>query len=159
MLCFSVFLTLKALNSFCEIHGDQRVFYLFETIIKVFVRSFWLIWIPMLWVYSLYKYVYSYSAGIDISRQNLTSTDVRFLRLKSIPENAFLTLIANTTFKRHMWCEFYIGHQISLHLSITTWLFENSSRGVTSGHSPSIWLLYMMSDTLNLNILDTIKST
>ena len=26
-----------------------------------------------------------YSAGIDFSRQNLTSADVRFLRLKSIP--------------------------------------------------------------------------
>ena len=30
-------------------------------------------------------YVYSYSAGIDFSRQNLTSTDVRFWRLMSIP--------------------------------------------------------------------------
>ena len=30
-------------------------------------------------------YTYSYSAGIDISRQILTSTDVRFWRLKSIP--------------------------------------------------------------------------
>ena len=27
----------------------------------------------------------SYSAGIDFSRQNLTSTEVRFWRLKSIP--------------------------------------------------------------------------
>ena len=27
----------------------------------------------------------SYSAGIDFSRQNLTSVDVRFWRLKSIP--------------------------------------------------------------------------
>ena len=32
----------------------------------------------MLWVYGQYKYVDSYSAGIDFSRQNLTSTDVRF---------------------------------------------------------------------------------
>ena len=39
----------------------------------------------MTWVYSHYKYVCSYSAGIDFSRQNLTSTDVRFWRLKSIP--------------------------------------------------------------------------
>ena len=39
----------------------------------------------MLWVYGHYKYFYSYSAGIDFSRQNLTSTDVRFWRLKSIP--------------------------------------------------------------------------
>ena len=32
----------------------------------------------MLWVYGHYKYFYSYSAGIDFSRQNPTSTDVRF---------------------------------------------------------------------------------
>ena len=37
----------------------------------------------MLWVYAHYKYVYTYSAG-GFSRQNLTSTDVRFWRLKSI---------------------------------------------------------------------------
>ena len=30
-------------------------------------------------------YKYSYSAGIDFRRHNLTSTDVRFWRLKSIP--------------------------------------------------------------------------
>ena len=29
----------------------------------------------MLWVYDHYKYVYSFSAGIDFRRQNLTSTD------------------------------------------------------------------------------------
>ena len=39
----------------------------------------------MLGVYGLDKYVYSYSAGIDFSRQNLTFTDVKFWRLKSIP--------------------------------------------------------------------------
>ena len=39
----------------------------------------------MLWVYDHYKYFYSYSAGIEFSRQNLTSTDVRFWRQKSIP--------------------------------------------------------------------------
>ena len=38
----------------------------------------------------LRQYIYSltfnpYSAGIDFSRQNLTSVDVRFWRLKSIP--------------------------------------------------------------------------
>ena len=36
-------------------------------------------------VYGHYKYVYSYSAGLDFTRQNLTSEDVRFWRLKSIP--------------------------------------------------------------------------
>ena len=38
----------------------------------------------MLWGYGYYKYLYSYSAGIDFSRQYLTSKDVRFWRLKSI---------------------------------------------------------------------------
>ena len=41
----------------------------------------------MLWVSDHYKYVDSYSAGIGFSRQNLTSTDVKFCRLKSIPES------------------------------------------------------------------------
>ena len=36
-------------------------------------------------VYVHYKYFYSYSAGIDFSRQNLTSTGVRLWRLKSYP--------------------------------------------------------------------------
>ena len=39
----------------------------------------------MLWVYGHQKYFYSYSAGIDFSRQSLTSVDVKFRRLKSIP--------------------------------------------------------------------------
>ena len=39
----------------------------------------------MLWVYDKYKYLYDYCTGIDFRRQNLTSTDVRFWRLKSIP--------------------------------------------------------------------------
>ena len=39
----------------------------------------------MLYVYGHYKYFYSYSAEIDFSRQNLTSTDVRSWRLKLIP--------------------------------------------------------------------------
>ena len=39
----------------------------------------------MLCVYGHYKYFYVYSAEIDFSRQNVTSTDVTFWRLKSIP--------------------------------------------------------------------------
>ena len=39
----------------------------------------------MLWVHGHYKYIYSYSAGIDFRRENLTSTDIRFSRLKLIP--------------------------------------------------------------------------
>ena len=57
----------------------------FEIIINVLVSTFWFIWIPMLWVYGRYKYFYSHSAGSDFRHQNMTSTDVRFWRLKSIP--------------------------------------------------------------------------
>ena len=53
----------------------------FEIIINVSVVSFWFIWIPMLWVYGHYKYIYSFSAGIVFIRQNLTSADVRFWRI------------------------------------------------------------------------------
>ena len=56
----------------------------FEIIINVLFSFFWFIWIPMWWVYNQYKFVYSHSAGIDFKRQNLTSIDVRFWRLKSI---------------------------------------------------------------------------
>ena len=60
-------------------------FFQFEIIINVLVSFFRFIWIPMIWVYDHYKYLYYYSAGIDFGRQNLTSGDVRFWRLKSIP--------------------------------------------------------------------------
>ena len=38
----------------------------------------------LLWGYGHHKYFESYSAGIDFSRQNLTSTDVRFWRIRSV---------------------------------------------------------------------------
>ena len=53
----------------------------FEIIINVIN----VIWIPMLCVYRHYKYLYSYSAGIDLRRHILTSTDVIFWRIKSMP--------------------------------------------------------------------------
>ena len=62
---------------FCLNHRDQRVFQ-FENIINVLVGSIRFIWIPLLWVYGHYKYLQSFSAGIDCRRQVLTSTDVRF---------------------------------------------------------------------------------
>ena len=75
----TVTLTLKALKYFRLNYGDQ-----FEIIINVLVSSFRFIWIPMLWVYGHYKYITLISVSIDFKRQNLTSTDVRFWRLKSI---------------------------------------------------------------------------
>ena len=53
--------------------------------LNVLVSSFRFIWIPMLLVYDRYKYFNSFSAGINFIRQNLTSTDVRFWRIKTIP--------------------------------------------------------------------------
>ena len=57
----------------------------FEIIRNVSVSSFCFIWIPMLWVYGHYKLFNSFSAGTDFRRQNLTSKDVRFWRLKTVP--------------------------------------------------------------------------
>ena len=58
---------------------------IFHLIINVLVSYFRFIWIPMLRVYGYYKYFHYFSTGIVFSRQNLTSTDVRFWRQKSIP--------------------------------------------------------------------------
>ena len=57
-------------------HWDQRISLKFEILLHILVSSFWFIWILL---------YYSYSAGIDIRHQNLTSTDVRFWRLNSTP--------------------------------------------------------------------------
>ena len=74
----TIYLTLKAFEYFRINHGDQRFF-------PILNHHSCFIWIPMLWVYGHYKYLYSYIVGVDFSRQNLTSTDVRSRRLKSIP--------------------------------------------------------------------------
>ena len=78
-------LTLTTLKYFCINHGDQKRFFQFEIIANVSVSFFCFIWIPMLWVHGHYKLLNSFSVGIYFRRQNLTSTDVRFWRLKSIP--------------------------------------------------------------------------
>ena len=52
---------------------------------NVLVSSFYFIWIPMLWILRSSYIFYSFSAGSDFKRPNLTSTDVRFWRLKSVP--------------------------------------------------------------------------
>ena len=63
----------------------QKGYFQFENLMNDLLSSFRFIWIPMLWVYDHQKYFYSFSAGIDFRRQNLTSTDVSFWWLKSIP--------------------------------------------------------------------------
>ena len=53
---------------------EIKGFFQFEIIINVLVSFFRFIWIPMLYVYGHYKYYYSYIAGNDFRRQNLTPT-------------------------------------------------------------------------------------
>ena len=60
-------------------------FFQFEITINVLVSSFRLIWIPMLWVCGHQKYFNSLSVGIFLIRHNLTSTDVRLWRIKTVP--------------------------------------------------------------------------
>ena len=70
-------------------------FFQFEIIINVSVSPFWFIWIPMLWVYNHYKYVYPYSAGIDFSlgiwriQIPTTKVDPRAVRVKNPLFEAF----------------------------------------------------------------------
>ena len=52
---------------------------------NVFVSSFRFIWIHILWAHGHYKYFTFFSEEIDSRRQNITSIDVRFWRLKSVP--------------------------------------------------------------------------
>ena len=62
---------------------ETKGFFRFEIIINVLISSSRFIWIPMLWVYDHYKYVYSYSAGIICRCHILTSkVDPRALRVK-----------------------------------------------------------------------------
>ena len=70
-------LTLTALHYFCLNYGNQRV-------------------------YSHYTYVNPFSAGTVFIRQNLTSADVRFWRIKTIPAlkgwNSFTIISSDLTF-------------------------------------------------------------
>ena len=77
-------LTIKALTYFCKKHEEKGLFQL-EFIINILVSFFWFIWIPMLWIYGHYKYYNSFSVGTVFIRQNLTSTDVRLWRIKTVP--------------------------------------------------------------------------
>ena len=63
----------------------KMCFFQFEIIINVLVSSLQFIWIPMLRVYGHYRYFIFFSAWIVFIRQNLTSTDGRFWRIKTIP--------------------------------------------------------------------------
>ena len=59
-------------------------FFQFKIILNVLAISSRFIWLPLLWVYVHYKYFNSLILIVFI-RQNLTSTDVRFWRIKTVP--------------------------------------------------------------------------
>ena len=76
-------LTFKALNKFVKNIATKLSFFQFKIFINDFVGSFWIIWIPMSWVYDSYKYFCSYSAGIEFRRQILsTKVDPRAVRVR-----------------------------------------------------------------------------
>ena len=74
---------LHSAEIFCINHGDQHFFFKFEIIINVLVGSFCFICIRMLWVYG--HSLILPARGTVFIRQNLTSTDVRFWRIKTVP--------------------------------------------------------------------------
>ena len=62
-----------------------KVFFQFEIITNALASSFCLIRIPMIWIYGHQNLLYSFSAEGIYGRQNLTSIDVGFWRLKTVP--------------------------------------------------------------------------
>ena len=77
-------LTLATLKYICIKHEDQRAFSIWNhhNYINVLLASVCSIWIPMSWIYD---HIFNFfSAGTDFRRQNLTSADVTFWRLKLI---------------------------------------------------------------------------
>ena len=73
-------------------------FFQFKIIINVLVSSLRLIWIPMLWVCGHYICL---STGIAFRRQNLTSTDVKSWRLKTIPALKGFTCLMASQVREH----------------------------------------------------------
>ena len=64
---------------------ETKRFFQFEIIKNGVDSSFLFIWIPMLWVYGHYKYFNFFSAWTAFKRHNLTSADIRFWRVKTVP--------------------------------------------------------------------------
>ena len=85
-------LTLTTLKYYLFKPWRLKLFLQFEIILNVLIISFRFIWIHMLWVYDHYNYFNFFSAVIVFMSQNLTSTDVRFWRIKTVPALKGLTL-------------------------------------------------------------------
>ena len=88
---------LKFWNMFIQTKSPKG-YLQFEIIINVLVNPLRFIWLHVLWVDVHYKYFDSYSVGIGFRRQNSTSTDVRFWRLKSRVEVLVTSITALSLF-------------------------------------------------------------
>ena len=75
---------LQRWTHFCVNHGDQRVFSIWNNH-KCLSQLFLIHLNTYVMVYDHYKYFNSFGAGIFFIRQGLTSVDVRFWRLKTVP--------------------------------------------------------------------------
>ena len=93
---------------------ETKRFFQFAILINVLVSYFPILWKLILWNNGHCKYIYSYCAGIDFRRQNLTSTDVRFRRLNLIPALYGLSIANRWTLWKNMFrlcfCIFFSGN-------------------------------------------------
>ena len=103
-------LTLTTLKYICINHGDHRVnwYMQFEIIINILVSSFRFVWIPMLSTTVImgmrpWSFFYFFRAGIVFIRQNLTSTDVRFWRIKTVPALKYSKPVNTESEKKNMY--------------------------------------------------------
>ena len=81
-------LAVKGLKRWILLYKPWRPkgFFQLKIIRNVFVSAFWFIWIPMLWVYGRYKYVYCYSAGMGGGPRVVVSTAAFHARVRgSVP--------------------------------------------------------------------------
>ena len=110
-------------------HGDQRVFSIWnhhKWLIIYTVSSFrFILIIHVLWICDHYIYFISFSAGADFRRQNLTSTDVKFWRLKSIP--ALKGLITSGVYDTYFQYPARCGYWFFLRVCLLEWM-HNSCR-------------------------------
>ena len=74
---------------------------------NVLVSSSRFIWTPMLWVYDYYRYFISFSVVIVFIRQNLTSKDVRFWRIKTCHFAKCNIWLSDTKRTMHIYCNQY----------------------------------------------------
>ena len=80
--------------------------------INILLSYFRFIWIPLLWVYEHYNLFNSFSAGIVFRPQNVTSTDVQFWRLKTIPALNDWPGVCWEDIVQYLW---HLWHRLPVH--------------------------------------------